>query len=176
MQICPVGKQLGALGQNLMYLFGANFWGKPQPLTAFGYLHLVGVAVALLGLIIAIWSWPRADRVTRTLVLAILVVLAAGAVSPLTQPVSGTHEIAIVLPLSAVLAGRCIGPWLAGRRAAEAAPARQAAPRTRAARVAAACVLVAVGPATCPISATTPPAVKSRGWTRRSPTGWSRTS
>ena len=77
---------------------------------------------------------------TRALVIAIFVVLAAGAVSPLTQPVSGTHEIAIVLPLSAALAGRGIGPWLAGRRAA----GRRAA-RARAARVAAACVLVAAG-------------------------------
>jgi hypothetical protein len=143
-QFGSVGKQLGTLGQNLMYLFGANFWGTPQP-PDFGYLHLVGLAVALLGLLIAVWSWPRADRVTRALVIAVFAVLAGGAVSPLTQPISGTHEIAIVLPLSAVLAGRCIGPWLSGRRAAEVAPARRTGPGARAARVAAACVLVAAG-------------------------------
>jgi len=132
-----LGSQVGTLGQNLMYLFGANFWVRPQPLTAFAYLHLVGVAVALLGLLIAGWSWPRADRVTRALVLAVLVMLAAGALSPLTQPISGAHEIAIVLPLSAALAGRGIGPWLAA-----AAPTARAA---RAARMAAACVLVVAG-------------------------------
>ena len=77
-RLSSFGSQVGALGQNLMYLFGANFWVRPQPLTAFGYLHLVGVAVALLGLLIAVWSWPRADRVTRALVIAIFVVLAAG--------------------------------------------------------------------------------------------------
>ena len=144
------GGQVRALGQNLMYLFGANFWVQPQPLTAYAYLHLVGIAIALLGLIVAIWNWPRADRVTRTLVLAILIVLAAGAVSPLMQPVSGTHEIAIILPLSAALAGRCLGPWLADRRQASAEESAESRPSRfarmdSAMRVAATCVLVAVG-------------------------------
>ena len=149
-QLSSFGRQVGALGQNLMYLFGANFWVSPQPQTAFAYLHLVGVAGALLGLVIAVWSWPRADRVTRALVIAIFVVLAASAVSPLTTPIFGTHEIAIVLPLGAALAGRGIGPWLAGRGgqgrpAGQGSPARRRPPRARAARVAAACVLVAAG-------------------------------
>jgi hypothetical protein len=128
-----LGDQVRSLGQNLMYLFGANFWLRPQPLTAYAYLHLAGIAVALLGLLVAIGKWPRADRVTRTLILAVLIVLAAGAVSPLSTPISGAHEIAIVLPLSAALAGRCLGPWLAGRRraisedAAETAEAEDAA-------------------------------------------------
>ena len=145
-----IGRQVNALGQNLMFLFGANFWGRPQPLAAYAYLHLIGIAVALLGLLVGLWSWPRSDRVTRTLVLTILIVLAAGSVSPLMQPVSGTHEIAIVLPLGAALAARCIGPWLAGRRPASAEdPARTGRPRLArtgtALRVAAACVLVAAG-------------------------------
>ena len=170
-----VPAQLRALGQNLMFLFGSNFWVRPQPLTFFAYLHLIGLAVALIGLLIALWSWPRADRVTRTLIIALFAVFAAGAVSPLMQPVSGTHEIAIMLPLGACLAGRVIGPWLAGGRRAEvnrpaavgsaadrlaadgpAADARAASPRARhgrpgwrmrmpTARVAVACVLAAVG-------------------------------
>ncbi|HEX4291815.1 MAG TPA: hypothetical protein VH021_23010, partial [Trebonia sp.] len=90
-----VPSQVKALGQNLMYLFGANFWIKPQVLTDYAYLHLIGIAVALIGLLIAIWAWPRADRVTRTLILAIFAVFAAGAVSPLMQPISGAHEVAI---------------------------------------------------------------------------------
>ena len=115
-----VPSQVKTLGQNLMYLFGSNFWIKPQVLTDYAYLHLIGVAVALVGLLIAIWGWPRADRVTRTLIVAVFAVFAAGAVSPLMQPISGAHEIAIMLPLSAALAGRVIGPWLAGRRQATA--------------------------------------------------------
>ena len=145
-----LGGQLRSLGQNLMYLFGANFWGQTQPLTAYAYLHLAGIAAALLGLIVALWNWPRADRVTRTLILAILLVLAAGAVSPLSTPVTGAHEIAIALPLSAALAGRCLGPWLAGRRAASAAEPPGARQRRfarlgSALRLAVTCVLVAVG-------------------------------
>ncbi len=144
------GTQMQALGQNLMYLFGANLWGQPQPLTAYAYLHLAGIAIALLGLIVAIWNWPRADRVTRTLVLGILIVLAAGAVSTLMTPISGTHEIAVALPLSAALAGRCLGPRLAGRRQASAQEPAASGPSrfarmVSAARVALACVLVAVG-------------------------------
>ena len=127
-----VAAQLRALGQNLMYLFGSNFWVKPQALSDFAYLHLIGLAVALIGLLIALRSWPRADRVTRALVVALFALFAASAVSPLMQPISGAHEIAIMLPFGAVLAGRAIGPWLAGRRA----------PR---ARVAVACVLAAAG-------------------------------
>ena len=145
-----LGRQLQALGQNLMYLFGANFWGLAQPATAYAYLHLVAMAVALAGLIVAVWNWPRADRVTRILIVAVFVVAAAGAVSRLSTPISGAHEIAIILPLSAALAGRGLGPWLAGRRAAGA---RRLAGRRRGwfsrlaspARLATACVLAAVG-------------------------------
>ena len=164
-QISPwstVPSQVRTLGQNLMYLFGANLWTKPQPLTDFAYLHLIGLGVALIGLLIAIWAWPRADRVTRTLVVAVFAVFAAGAVSPLMQPISGAHEVAIMLPLSAALAGRVIGPWLAGRRQAAAAAegdapaaggptaAREARRgrlgwRPPTARLAVACVLVAAG-------------------------------
>jgi len=121
-----VPAQLRALGQNLMFLFGSNFWIGSQPLTAFAYVHLIGLAVALIGLLVALWSWPRADRVTRTLIIALFAVFAAGAVSPLMQPVSGTHEIAIMLPLGAALAGRVIGPWLAGGRQASAADGQPA--------------------------------------------------
>ncbi len=157
-----VPSQVRTLGRNLMYLFGANFWTKPQPLTDYAYLHLIGVAVALIGLLTAIWAWPRADRVTRTLVVAVFAVFAAGAVSPLMQPISGAHEVAIMLPLSAALAGRVIGPWLAGRRQAEdaaegdppAAGGQSASREERrgllgrqapTARLAVACVLVAAG-------------------------------
>jgi hypothetical protein len=134
-QISPwatVPAQVRTLGQNLMYLFGSNFWVRPQVLTDYAYLHLIGLAVALIGLLIALWSWPRADRVTRTIVLGLFALFAASAVSPLMQPISGAHEIAIMVPFGAVLAGRVIGPWLAGWPAS-------------AARVAVACVLAAAG-------------------------------
>ena len=108
-----VPAQVRALGENLLILFGANFWRLPQPQAAFAYLHLVCLALALLGLVITIARWRQADRVARALVVGIVVMLAAGAVSPLMIPSGGTHEIAVVLPLGAALGGRAIGPWLA---------------------------------------------------------------
>jgi hypothetical protein len=147
-QISPwatVPAQVRTLGQNLMYLFGSNLWVKPQVLTDYAYLHLIGLAVALIGLLLALWSWPRADRVTRAIVIGLFALFAASAVSPLMQPVSGAHEIAIMVPFGAVLAGRAIGPWLAGRPApttARVAPTAWVAPTARAA---VACVLVAAG-------------------------------
>ena len=72
-----------ALGQNLMYLFGSNFWVRPQVLADYAFLHLVGLAVALIGLLAALCSWPRADRVTRTLVVGLFALFAASAMSPL---------------------------------------------------------------------------------------------
>ncbi len=121
-----IPRQLLWTGQNLLYLFGANYWGLSRPLTALGWVHMAGVALAVCGLLIGIWGlffrirWlgARADRVTQTLVLGILVTLAAGAFGTHMAPVQGAHEIAIVLPLSAVLAGRLIGPWLAALRPA----------------------------------------------------------
>ncbi len=110
-----VPAQVRALAENLLILFGANFWGLPQPQAAFAYLHLTCLALALIGLVVSIARWRTADRVTRALVVGIFVMLAAGAASPLMIPSGGTHEIAVILPLGAVLGGRVVGSWLAAR-------------------------------------------------------------
>jgi hypothetical protein len=137
-----VPAQLRALGQNLLILFGANIRGLRQPDEAFAYLHLVCVAVALLGFLITIARWRRADRVSRALVVGVIVMLVAGAASPLMIPVGGTHEIAVVLPLGAVLGGRVVGPWLAGRARSTRQRVAQAG---RVSRAVAACALAAAG-------------------------------
>ena len=80
-------------------------------------------ALALCGLLLGIWGlFARADRVTQTLAAGIIVTLAAGAFGTHMAPIQGAHEIAIVLPFSAVLAGRLIGPWLAAKRPATSQP------------------------------------------------------
>jgi hypothetical protein len=136
--LSAIPRQLQWTGQNLLYLFGANWWGVPRQEAAFGYLHLVGVALALCGLLLGIWGlFARADRVTQTLAIGILVMLVAGAFGTHMAPIQGAHEIAIVLPLSAVLAGRLIGPWLAAKRPVTMTP--------RVARIAAASVLAVAG-------------------------------
>jgi hypothetical protein len=135
-----VPAQVRALGENLLILFGANFWGLPQPQAAFAYLHLICLALALLGLVVSIARWRTADRVTRALVVGVIVMLVAGAASPLMIPSGGTHEIAVILPLGAVLGGRVVGPWLAAR-----AGSGQVARAGRTARATAAGVLAAAG-------------------------------
>ena len=135
-----VPAQLHALAENLLILFGANFWGLPQPQAAFAYLHLICLALALVGLVVSIARWRTADRVTRALVVGIIVMLVAGAASPLMIIVGGTHEIAVVLPLGAALGGRVVGPWLAAR-----AGSGQFARAGRKARATAAGVLAAAG-------------------------------
>jgi hypothetical protein len=135
-------QQIQAEAENVLILFGANFWVEPQPQTAFAYLHLLCVAVALIGLLGAIVTWHRADRVTRALVVGVIVMLVLGAASPLMIPVGGTHEVAVVLPLGAVLAGRVIGPWLAVWRQPRAGRLRRPA---LVARLTAGCLLAAAG-------------------------------
>jgi hypothetical protein len=135
-----VPAQLHALAENLLILFGANFWGLPQPQAAIAYLHLICLALALVGLVVSIARWRTADRVTRALVVGIIVMLVAGAASPLMIIVGGTHEIAVVLPLGAALGGRVVGPWLAAR-----AGSGQFARAGRKARATAAGVLAAAG-------------------------------
>jgi hypothetical protein len=130
-----VPAQLHALGENLLILFGANFWRLPQPQAAFAYLHLICLALALTGLVASITGWRTADRVTRALVVAVFVMLIAGAASPLMIPGGGTHDIAVILPLGAVLGGRVVGRWLgAGAVPGQAALPGRAARAARAAR------------------------------------------
>ena len=135
-----VPAQLRALAENLLILFGANFWGLAQPQAAIAYLHLICLALALLGLVVSIARWRTADRVTRALVVGVIVMLAAGAASPLMIIGGGTHEIAVVLPLGAALGGRVVGPWLAAR-----AGSGQVARAGRKARATAAGVLAVAG-------------------------------
>ena len=169
--LSAIPRQLLWTGQNLLYLFGANYWGVPRQEAAFGYLHLAGVALALCGLLLGIWGlFRRADRVTQTLVIGILVTLAAGAFGTHMAPIQGAHEIAIVLPLSAVLAGRLVGPWLAARRpvAAWRRPTWPGSPRRRCSP--------SPGSATSGRSGTTRRARPRPRRRRISPTGWSPTT
>jgi hypothetical protein len=128
--------QLQWTAENVAFLFGANYFSQATPLhAAMGYLHLVGVAVALCGLLLGVWGLffrlspvfgtdpsrrgsrgARADRVTQALALGTGTTLALGAVGPRASLIEGAHEIAIILPLSAVLGGRLLGPWLSGAR------------------------------------------------------------
>jgi hypothetical protein len=159
--LSAIPRQLQWTAQNVAYLFGANYFSQSTPLhAAMGYLHLVGVAVALCGLLLGVWGLffrlspvfgtdpsargargARADRVTQALALGTAITLALGAFGPRASLIQGAHEIAIILPLSAVLGGRLLGPWLSGVRLASGA--RAAVGGT--ARIAVASVLAVAG-------------------------------
>ena len=111
------GAQLSAFGQNLLILFGANVSGQHGIELAIAYLHLAGVALALTGLLTGLACLVRdADRVTQILAVATLAILVAGALATPMVATSSAHEIAVVLPFSAVLAGRTVGSWLVRMR------------------------------------------------------------
>ena len=161
-----------AEAENLLILFGANFWRRPQPQTAFAYLHFVCAARRAARPAHRPRPLARTDRVTRALVVGVLVMLAVGAASPLMIPLGGAHEVAIVLPLGAVLGGRVIGPWLAaGRGRAAGSPGRAGDAGDGGVRCSR-----AAGLGLLSASATPPPSPPSPPGTQRSPTGWSPTT
>ena len=104
--------------QNVLILFGADFWEQPTELrTAIAVLHLAGFLLALAGLLAGIACLFRsADRITQVLTAGTLVVLVAATFATHMVLLQGAHQIAVVLSFGAVLAGRTIGSWLARRR------------------------------------------------------------
>ena len=142
------------LSQSIALLFGANNPGKPsQPLTISRHvplllsadLHVIGLVVAGAGVIAGIAAgffgrpaWPGGpgwDRIVQILVAAIGVTIAAGLFSTVMQSLSSAHEVAILLPLGAVLAGRTL-PSSVRRLAGARAPSVRITTVTTAATVA----------------------------------------
>jgi hypothetical protein len=115
------------LWQSLILLFGANNPGTPrQPQTIKAHVllvsmadsHVIGLLLAGAGLVAGVASLlsGRADRVTQLLVGAISVVLAAGVFTTVLRSLSNAHEVAILLPLGAALAGRVLPESVAQSR------------------------------------------------------------
>ncbi|HEX8006745.1 MAG TPA: hypothetical protein VF482_10000, partial [Trebonia sp.] len=108
----------GMMGQTLLLLFGANNPGiTHSSLDALMYFHLIGLVLAGLALFAAIvtfFTWL--DRVSQVVVAATLITLAAGIFSTELPALNHAHEVAILLPFGAVLAGRVLPGLLpAGR-------------------------------------------------------------
>jgi hypothetical protein len=112
------------LWQSLVLLFGANNPGTPhqpfllarhEPLVLMADLHVIGLVLAVAGLAAGIVACVRgrADRVTFVLVAAIGVLLAAGVFTQLMRSLANAHEVAILAPLGAALAGRTLPPLVA---------------------------------------------------------------
>jgi hypothetical protein len=123
------------LGQMIMLLFGANSPGRShQQIEIITRFHLIGLALAAAGLAVGIATFctRRADRVSQILVVATLATAAAGVFSTLLPSLAYAHEVAVLLPFGAVLAGRMLPPlvparWRPGRVAVPALAAWLAA-------------------------------------------------
>jgi hypothetical protein len=112
------GAQLVNTGHNVLVLFGADFFEQPTTLTTLvAVARLVGVVLAAGGLLAgAVSLLRRGDRVTQAVAVGALVTLGAGAFLTPMSPGYDAHEIAVVLPFTAVLAGRTVAPALLRRR------------------------------------------------------------
>jgi hypothetical protein len=115
------GHNLPIAAQGLLLLPGADFLGLPADATTyFVALHLAGVALAAAGIGLAAWRFGRRDAdlagsMTSQLLLAGIVVnLAVFVVTTYVHDLAAAREIAPLLPFSAALAGRQLGPALAG--------------------------------------------------------------
>ncbi len=102
---------LNVTGRGLLLLAGADFF-DPGPAGAesfFIWLHLAGAAAACLGAGLAMRRYLR-DRglVDQVLVAAIVINLAAYALSTQSGSILASREIVAVLPFGAVLAGRML--------------------------------------------------------------------
>jgi hypothetical protein len=106
--------------QALPDLLGANVFGTPTT----PVLEYVFVALHLTGAIVVIWALGIAARrffrfgelIVPVFAVAIVFNLAAYLVSPHARDLEGAREIAAILPLSAVLAGRTLGMRIFGQR------------------------------------------------------------
>ncbi len=124
--VAPVPRQIVGIGRlpgaarvafhAALSIFGANVVAAHSALeVAFAVLHLAGVALAAWAVCLAALRFFRArELLVPALAVAIAVNLAAFVLT--AQTLAATREIAAVLPLGAVLAGRLLaGRLLAGR-------------------------------------------------------------
>jgi len=104
--------------QAIQLLFGANYQGRHPQLNLSAELHWVGLGLATAGLAVAIvtFFFSRTDRVSQIVAVATICTLIAGVFGTLIQSLAYAHEVAILLPLGAVLAGRMLPPLLPARR------------------------------------------------------------
>ena len=117
-------------GEGLLELLGANVSGAASTGSAlavtFATVHLVGVALAAAGVIGAATAAARRrlDLIDAVLLTGLLLNLAAYLAGVQAVNITSTREIAPVLALAAVLAGRQLGGRLAAGRGRAAAALR----------------------------------------------------
>ena len=147
----PLAGNARLAGQGLLLLFGGDVFGAGPDHSAlafaFAVVHLAGLALAVAGVAAVFRRLTRrtghtrhtrhtrhtgpADLIESVLLAGIAIDLAGYLLGVQAVNILSTREIAPVLPFAAVLAGRMLGPRLAGRTRRAADGTRQAAGRTR---------------------------------------------
>jgi hypothetical protein len=102
--------QLKTTANGVLALYGAGLSGlHPGVAAAFAVVHLAGMALAGWAFGLALWRFFRLDDlVVQVLTIAIIINLGAFAFSTLPGAAYSIRQIAAVLPLGAVLAGRLL--------------------------------------------------------------------
>jgi hypothetical protein len=103
---------LPVVGRGLLMLFGADFLDYPVGVVL--VLHLVSVALVVVAIAVTAWHFlTDLDLVAQLLLAGIVVNLAVFIVSTNVSWLPTMREVDVVLPFSAALAGRQLGPRLA---------------------------------------------------------------
>ena len=99
--------------QSVLVLFGADFSGEHNGAhIGIALVHLAGVALAVWAIGRALRRFGTQDLVVQVLTVTLVVLLAAYVVRGNPDVTGSTHEIAAVLPIGAVLAGRLLAGTL----------------------------------------------------------------
>ena len=103
--------------QSVLVLFGADFSGQQNGAQiGIAVVHLAGVALAAWAAGRALRRFGTQDPVVQVLTVALILLLVAYVLRGNPNVVGSAHEIAGVLPIGAVLAGRLLAGTLARRR------------------------------------------------------------
>jgi hypothetical protein len=113
-----IARNVRLTGQGLLGLFGADVFDTSSGLAVvFAVVHLAGFAMAGWGFCIAVRRFFRADALVEAVCVAAIVInVAAYLAGVQVVNIASTREIAAVLPLGAVLAGRLLGERLLAPR------------------------------------------------------------
>ncbi len=105
------------VAHGLLLLFGADFLDYPVGVVL--VLHLVSVLLVVVGIAVTCWHFlSDLDLVAQLLLAGIVINVSVFVVSTAVSGLPTMREIGPVLPFSAALAGRQLGPWLGDALAA----------------------------------------------------------
>jgi hypothetical protein len=99
------------MGATITLLFGATVPAtKRLGLRPIAYFHWIGLVLVLVAFVVALVTFftRRQDRVTQTVVVGVLATLAAGLLTTEVPDLAHAHDVAILAPFGAVLAGRVL--------------------------------------------------------------------